>query len=239
MSCSTKQSVNKDLKDLILAENWKELGIKSRLNTSSAKSSSYTDGRIEIFIPYDTINPNKNVLFGKVKNLESQINDKYKSEKYGNIISIQQPKDGMVISISSTNKLIDALNQQYDGQRNIPDIYFHSRENLTEDNSLEELQAPITDNFLDLVMYKKAQLEKVEKDIKYLSSKLTNKNKEIRKEKYKEKKLLENQIIELTDSNNTIEFMYNSVFTQLEDIKNSIENGTIDFDKINSEIQFL
>jgi hypothetical protein len=143
MSCSTKQSVNKDLKDLILAENWKELGIKSRLNTSSAKSFSYTDGRIEIFIPYDTINPNKNVLFGKVKNLESQINDKYKSEKYGSIISIQQPKDGMVISISSTNKLINALNQQYDEQINIPDMYFHSRENEVNKQlkSIEILQS--------------------------------------------------------------------------------------------------
>ena len=131
MNCVTKQSLNRDLKNLIIAENWEELGIKSKLNTSSTKPITYSD-KVEIFIPYDAINPNKDILFGKVKNLESQLNKKYKSDKYGSIISIQQPKNGMVITISATNKIVDALNEQYEKQTNIPDNTFYQ---LSQDNT--------------------------------------------------------------------------------------------------------
>ena len=116
---------------------------------------------------------------------------------------------------------------------------FQSVNNVNENNTYEELQAPITDNFLDLVKYKKAQLEQVNKNIAYLSTRLNKKNIELRKEKYKEQKKLENQITELTDPANTIEFMYNAIFTQLEDIRNSIKNETLDLDTIDSELKFL
>jgi hypothetical protein len=240
MSCATKQSVNKDLKNLILVENWAEIGIKSKLNTSSAKSSSYTDGRIEIFIPYDPTNPNKNVLFGKLKNLESQINDKYKSEKYGSIVSIQQPKDGMVISISSTNKLIDALNQQYDGQRNIPDMYFYSRENENTQQDFKYTE-PIGDNYVELVNWKKEELENTEKKIHNqkvsLKTQDTTHNRNVLKELEQKEQKLKNQLTALSE--NKIDFMFHAIYEDLADMKAALESSSLhNIEEIRNRIKF-
>jgi hypothetical protein len=118
MSCKvTKKSFNNDLKNLILDNNWENLGIKSNLDTSNSKPTTYVD-RVEIFVPFDSSNPNKNVLFGKLKNLENQINKVYQSSEYGNVVQTQMKSDGGLISIQPTDKLLNALNVQYSDENN-------------------------------------------------------------------------------------------------------------------------
>lgn len=112
MNCVTIESLNRDLKNIIINGNWSVLGVKSNLDTSSSKPSTYKD-RVEIFIPYDSANPNKSVLFGKLKNLESQINKVYQSDKYGNIVSFSQQSNGATIVVRANNKIVTALNEEY------------------------------------------------------------------------------------------------------------------------------
>ena len=112
MSCVTKQSLNKDIKNIILTEDWSSLGIKSTLSTKNSTSTTYSD-RVEVFIPFDSVNPSKNTLYGKLKNLESQINKVYQSDVYDNIISFFQQGNGATIVIRANNKIVTALNKKY------------------------------------------------------------------------------------------------------------------------------
>lgn len=117
MSCVTKQSLNKDIKNIILTEDWSSLDIKSTLSTKNSTSTTYSD-RVEVFIPFDSVNPSKNTLYGKLKNLESQLNKTYQSDIYGNTVQTQMKPNGGVIFIHSPLKLVEALNQQYNSQEN-------------------------------------------------------------------------------------------------------------------------
>ena len=103
---------------------------------------------------------------------------------------------------------------------------------------LENLRLPITDNFGELLTYKKAQLNELNREIKKLSSN-KERNKEILKEKYKDKKKLENQIQELSDPESTILNMYHSIFTELENMQNDINNDRVNFDTFDSRLQFF
>ena len=103
---------------------------------------------------------------------------------------------------------------------------------------LENLRLPITDNFGELLTYKKAQLKELNREIEKLFSN-KERNKEILKEKYKDKKKLENQIQELSDPENTILNMYHSVFTELENMQNDINNDRVNFDTFDSRLQFF
>ena len=105
-------------------------------------------------------------------------------------------------------------------------------------DSLENLRLPITDNFGELLTYKKAQLNELNREIRSLSNN-KEKNKEILKEKYKDRKKLENQIQELSDPESTILNMYHSVFTELENMQNDINNDRVNFDTFDSRLQFF
>ena len=105
-------------------------------------------------------------------------------------------------------------------------------------DSLENLRLPITDNFGELLTYKKAQLNELNREIKKLSSN-KERNKEILKEKYKDKKKLENQIQELSDPDSTILNMYHSLFSELENMQNDINNDRVNFDTFDSRLQFF
>ena len=106
-------------------------------------------------------------------------------------------------------------------------------------DSLEYLELPITDNFLELLTYKKNQLNILNKEIRELSNHKNVKNKEILNQKYKDKKKLEDQIEELSDPENTILYMYHSVFTELEDMLKNVNDDKIDFDTFDSKLQFF
>ena len=106
-------------------------------------------------------------------------------------------------------------------------------------DSLQNLRLPITDNFGELLTYKKAQLNALNKEIGSLSKHTSEKSEELLKQKYKDRKKLENQIQELSDPENTILNMYHSVFTELESMQNDIDNDRVNFDTFDSRLQFF
>ena len=117
MSCETnKKKFASDLKNNILDANWKSLQVESKLNTNTAKPISYSDRQV-VFIPFDANNPNTDVAFGKIKNLVSQINENYQNEfGVSNTASYNKMRDGYEISIHPSQKLIDAINIQFNNE---------------------------------------------------------------------------------------------------------------------------
>ena len=138
-------------------------------------------------------------------------------------------------------KYIDEVKRNNPGKQYQKSRDFSSRNNIDDEiqNPYKILQVPITDNFLELVKYKKAQLNQIEKEIKGLNSRNNQKSKELLKEKYIDKKKLEEQIQELEDPNNDILFMYHSVFTELNSMLEDIEQDNVDYDKFDQKLQFL
>ena len=139
---------------------------------------------------------------------------------------------------------VESLSEDFEGGEETFASSLSEDENYVEGapeikDFLENLRLPITDNFGELLTYKKAQLNTLNKEIRSLSKHTSEKSKELLKQKYKDKKKLENQIQELSDPESTILNMYHSVFTELESMQNDIDNNKIDFDTFDSRLQFF
>lgn len=252
MSCVTKQSLSKDLKNLILDMDWKTLGVKSNLDTSNAKPSVYGD-RTSLFIPIDNINSNKNTLYGKLKNLESLVNKNYQATKNGPILSFNQIKNGYELNIHPTTKLVKKLNAQYEGTKA---EYFNSPENTYQENQEEspyKYNEPIGDNYIELLNWKKQELENTEKELKMQRISLQVQNnttvklpgdtpkksfvKGIVKELEKKEQKLKNQITMLEE--NKVDFMFHAIYEDLADMKSALENSSLhNIEEIRERVKF-
>jgi len=124
MSCIVSQ---KDIKNRLRNQ------VKDKFD--SALFYSYTD-RLVAFIPYDAANPSKNVLYGKVKKIESQLNKEYGADTYGNVVSFEQKPSGVEISIHPTAQLADAMTNQ-NIRDEVGDDYYMGDEALKEQETQE------------------------------------------------------------------------------------------------------
>jgi hypothetical protein len=93
--------------------------IKNQLadNFDSIKFTKYSD-RVVGFIPYDSSNPSKPVLYGKVKKLESQLNEDFQSSEFGPVVSLNQTSDGVQIIVQPSYKLAQAMTSQNEMDEN-------------------------------------------------------------------------------------------------------------------------
>ena len=87
--------------------------IKSQIKKEfdSANFIRYKD-KLVASVPYDALNPNKNVLYGKIRRLENKINKEYNGKLYGNVISFSQHTNGIDINIQPSRKLAEAMTAQ-------------------------------------------------------------------------------------------------------------------------------
>lgn len=197
-------------------------------NFITAKFTKYSD-KLVGFIPYDAYNPNRNTLYGKVKNLESQLNRQYNER----VVNFRQLTDGVELNIQPSRKLAEAMTSQNYADENI----FNSR--VEEDNAsrdindiLNDLVQPISDNYVSFLKYKQNQLEVIDNQIKKLRADLNNTNinanidsasintKITKLNTQKQKVNL--QIEQL--NNNREDLMYHAIKQDLEDIFNAFEN---------------
>ena len=215
--------------------------VKDRFD--SVKFTKYSD-RLAGFIPYDASNPSKNVLYGKVKNLESQLNKEFNASKHGAVVSFRQTVDGVEFNIHPSRKLADEMYMQniYDEEQSYNSRY----SNRQEDESIPNNQQPIGDNYVEFVRYKKAQLEDIEKKINYLKSKLKNQDNIVNRNKLKEYYNLQQSINNQLEilSTNQIDYMFHAVIEDLQAIKyaldsNQYHNVTEVSDKLNWYKDFI
>lgn len=208
MACLVTQ---KDIQDLI----------KNRVkdNFDSVKFTKYSD-RVAGFIPYETSNPSKNVLFGKVKNLESLLNKEFGAEQYNAVVSFSQKVDGVEFNIHPSRKLAEAMSQQ-----NANDEVYSSRYQVQQelDKELQNSQKPIGDNYTEFVRYKQTQLEEIEAKRKRLKNTDTVESRAKLKELDKISINISNQLEIL--ANNQVDYMFHAIIDDL----NSIDAALKDF----------
>lgn len=136
MSCITITSVKSNLRNEILKNNWKTLNVESQLNTTNAKSTSKVD-LVEVFIPFDSVNPNSSVTFGKIKNLSNQINKNHLNLPLTHVI---KKADGYILSIEPTSKIIKELRNHFENTDDSIDNYFNNEKNDIENSRKQELE---------------------------------------------------------------------------------------------------
>ena len=188
----------------------------------------------------------KNYFFLREKDQQDYVNRKPRTFKTDSDYIFYQ-LDNKVDFQSRNNEegnYVESSSEDFEGGEETFASSLSEDENYVENapevrDSLENLRLPITDNFGELLTYKKAQLNTLNKEITSLSKHTSEKSKELLKQKYKDKKKLENQIQELSDPENIILNMYHSVFTELENMQNDIDNDRINFDTFDSRLQFF
>ena len=93
------------------------IGEEIKKSFPSSTRTSYQD-KLTMFIPYDANNPNSDVLFGKTDPLVKNYNKAYKSKIYGNIMTRNKTRDGEVITIHPSRRLLKTMNEQNDADLN-------------------------------------------------------------------------------------------------------------------------
>jgi len=227
----------------------------------SAKFTKYQDS-IEGFIPFDASNPNNDVLFGKVKIFESQMNTLYNSDVHGKVVTYIRKSDGYVISIHPSRKLADAMTLQNvedeaiayrvsEAQRASLSLEEYNQYNNSEfefaSRRDEEPQKPIGDNYGEFVRYKQNQLELIDEQITRLRRDLrnTNINTTIDKRQVnlrlrklqQDKQKISLQLEQL--AKNESDIMFHAITEDLKDIKESFDNLLlVDTQAIGQKIDF-
>lgn len=213
----------------------------------SIRFTKYQD-RLAGFIKYDASNPSKDVLYGKVKNLESQINSDYNANEYGKVVSFNQMVDGVEFNIHPTTKLSLAMTQQ-NIEDELGDDYFMGDNALREQENFSQYESkPITDNFIEYKKYKEGQLAKTRILLKDLNQKR-------RKPKADVKGILSqidrlNNIeaklkndIEILETNN-VDLMFHAVTTDISDLNKVLDvynytDNKYDVDDLKNRLEFL
>lgn len=192
----------------------------------SVKFTKYSD-RLAGFIPYDASNPSKNVLYGKVKNLESQLNKEFNASKHGAVVSFRQTVDGVEFNIHPSRKLADEMYMQniYDEEQSYNSRY----SNKQEDESIPNNQQPIGDNYVEFVRYKKAQLEDIEKKKERVKSNLGFKDTSEERAKLKQLDKLEIEIKNQLEilSTNQVDYMFHAILEDLTGLEQALRDFNI------------
>jgi len=210
MSCIVTQ---KKVQDLVKNK------IKDKF--TSIKFMQYQDRAVG-FIPYDADNPSKNVLYGKVKNLESRLNKEFGANQYGAVVSFNQKVNGVEFNIHPSIKLAEAMTQQ-----NADDEIHSSRYQVQQelDEELQTSQKPIGNNYVAFVGYKQKQLEEKEAKRKRLRGIDTVKSRAELKELNKEIIYISNQLELLAD--NQVDYMFHAIIEDLDNIDIALKDNDI------------
>jgi len=211
MACTVSQ---KDIRE--------EIGKQLISSYPTAKRTSYQD-RLAILIPYDANNPNKNVLYGKAKALQTKYNKEYNAKTYGNVISFTQLSSGVEISIHPTKKLANSMTEQNKVDET-PTVQSITRDYVFQGevySSMEDMQAAIqaaendfvfmpssidynATNYNDYINHKKNLLQSVNNRLNNsVANRKFNKNTDLRvtiSELNKLKETLEQEIFDLTNA---------------------------------------
>lgn len=232
MSCTvTKTDIQNRIKNQIADE------------FESIRFTKFQD-RLAGFIPYNASNPSRNVLYGKVKRVESQVNKEYNAGQFGKVVSFVQMRDGVEFNIHPTTKLATAMTLQNQEDEIGNDVYTPEQ---TEFFSQHEPQ-PVTDNFIEYKKYKEGQLEKTKAVLKDLNQKrrkpgadVSNLLTQISRLNTIEAKLKND--IEILNTN-SVDLMFHAVFTDIQDLDKILDNfnytdNKYDVDDLKNRIEFL
>ena len=194
-------------------------------------SIGYTVKNNEIIVPNNSKNSGQS--FTIAEGIASRVNSLFKADKFGEVVTVQEYNNSTGIKIHPSLALEQAYETRAE-QKLKPNIVYGSRQK-------QKKEAPIGDNFSDIVSWKISQMEKYDNQLKKVTQNIvTQDTSENRKKKKQIEQLMtktQNQIESLRE--NKTELLYHAIETDIKNIRESLKSDSLhDIDAVRSSIQF-
>lgn len=201
----------------------------------------------KIFVPFTV--SNQQVLRSKVNEVNKKIEEAYHSEVFGKILYTVLEEEGLVVEIKPSQVLADAMTaQNYQDELRESGVDFFMGDILLSEQEefgskhTQNLKRPVTDNYVEFIRYKEAQLVQIKKDLDKINTaqKNPNSNKvELRKRAQQLAITASNistQIEELKQ--NEVNLLFHAVVTDLELMDEALNTENPNLADIRKKLEF-